>query len=180
LESPKGVDLAAAARISSRVEFREIRLSEINASSPTKGLGALEPQIEHHCTLMKQDGDLLEVLCAYQIRVTSGAKELLKADLSYLVSYTLLGNDPVDENDLNHFAFANGTYHSWPFVRQTLFDLTARMGYPPYNLPVFKFFPKRPKPVETTPPPNEGGGEATRSTAEVDATTPAETKTSST
>ena len=45
---------------------------------------------------------------------------VLKADLNYLVSYTLLGSDPIDENDLSHFAFANGTYHSWPFVRQTL------------------------------------------------------------
>jgi preprotein translocase subunit SecB len=150
LERPKEWDLAAAARISTRVEFRDIRLSEISASSPTKALGVLEPKIEHHCT-PRRDGDLLEVLCSYQIRVMSGDCEPLNADIKYLISYALQGDDPVDSSDLEHFASANGTYHSWPFVRQLLFDLTARMGYPPYNLPVFRFFPRKPKPVEAPP-----------------------------
>jgi preprotein translocase subunit SecB len=147
LESPKEWDLLAAGRIASRVEFRDIRLSEITAFAPTKGDGALDPQIEHHCRLTKHDGDLLEVLCSYELRVASGGNELLRADIKFLASYTLLGDGPADPNDLDHFAFTNGTYHSWPFVRQLVFDLTARMGYAPYNLPVFKFFPKRPKPV---------------------------------
>jgi preprotein translocase subunit SecB len=155
LDAPKGIDLAAAARISSRVEFREIRLSEITASSPKKAIGLFEPKVEHRCAPTRREGDLLEILCSYQIRVTSEDDQdaLLSANLDYLVSYTLLGDDPVDENDLNQFAFANGTYHSWPFVRQAIFDLTSRMGYPPYNLPVFKFFPKRPKVADTPAPP---------------------------
>jgi preprotein translocase subunit SecB len=151
LERPKEWDLVAAGRIASRVEFREIRLIELKASSPVKTLGMLEPKIDHHCSLKKHEGEALEVLCSYQLRVTSGEDELLKADLDYLICYSLLGEEPVDADDLDHFAFTNGTYHSWPFVRQLVFDLTARMGYPPYNLPVFKFFPKRAKPVETPP-----------------------------
>lgn len=156
MERPKEWDLAAAARISGRVEFREIRLAEINAFSPIKGHGALEPLIEHDCT-PRHVGDLVEVLCSYQVRVTSGVDEPLRADLKYVISYTLLGDEPVDPSDLGHFASANGTYHSWPFVRQLLFDLTSRMGYPPYNLPVFKFFPKRAKPTEETQPVVEEG-----------------------
>lgn len=155
MESPKDWDLAAAGRVSSRVEFREIRLSEINASGPIKGQGPLEPHIDHHCELTRHEGDLLEVLCTYQLRVASGDDEFLNADIKYLASYTLLGDQPVDPNDLVHFAFTNGTYHSWPFVRQLVFDLTARMGYPPYSLPVFKFFPKRPKAIEPPSPPTE-------------------------
>jgi preprotein translocase subunit SecB len=152
LERPKEWDLAAAGRIASRVEFRDIRLSEINASSPMKALGVLEPKIEHHCS-PRHEGALLEVLCSYQIHVMSGDDEPLNADVKYLISYELLGDEPVNPSDLEHFASTNGTYHSWPFVRQLLFDLTARMGYPPYNLPVFKFFPRKPKPVEAPPQP---------------------------
>lgn len=154
MESPKEWDLAAAARISRRVEFRDIRLSEISASSPGKALGPLQPTIEHHCT-PHHEGDLLEVLCSYQIRVMSGEDQALAAQFNYLISYGLLGEEPVDAADLEHFASANGTYHSWPFVRQLLFDLTARMGYPPYNLPVFKFFPKRTRPAEAPPASDE-------------------------
>ena len=167
MESPKEWDLAAAGRIASRVEFREIRLSEINASGPIKGQGPLEPHIDHHCKLTKHEGDLLEVLCSYELRVASDGDELLTADIKYLASYTLLGDEPVDANDLDNFAFTNGTYHSWPFVRQLVFDLTARMGYPPYNLPVFKFFPRLPKAVEPISPSVEEGAivEETRETA---------------
>lgn len=160
MERPKEWDLAAAARIASRVEFRDIRLSEISAASPMKGLGVLEPKIEHYCT-PRHEGAFLEVLCAYNIRVMSGNDEPLNADLKYLISYALLGDEPINQSDLEHFASANGTYHSWPFVRQLLFDLTARMGYPPYNLPVFKFFPKRPKPPEPIPEPTPTTAEAT-------------------
>jgi len=122
------------------------------------------PQVEHSCQPVKHEGDLLEILCDY--RLHTGDEALLKAQLKFLISYTLLGEDPVDPNDLDHFAFANGTYHSWPFVRQCVFDLTARMGYPPFNLPVFKFFPKRPKTVDAPSAEPAQADEQTKATPE--------------
>lgn len=147
MEAPSSLDLVAAARVAKRVELREIRLSEISASNLTAHHGPLYPEVQHACSPTVHDEHLIEVLCSYDFLVKSDGDEVARAQFKYLISYDVIGAGAVDEADLEHFAFANGTYHSWPFVRQLVFDLTARMGYPPYTLPVFQFNPK-PKPVE--------------------------------
>lgn len=68
-----------------------------------------------------------------------------QATIKYLLDYDLRGNEPLAEDDIAEFAFANGTLHSWPFVREFLYGLTAKMGFLPYTLPVFHFVPKPPQ-----------------------------------
>lgn len=142
MEVPSNLDLAAAARIAKRAELQEIKLSEISASRLIAQRGALRPEVQHKCSPGPRQGNRLDVVCSYTFKVKDEEEEVANADFKYLVSYALSGDDPIDADDLEHFAFANGTYHSWPFVRQLIFDLTARMGYPPYTLPVFQFNPK--------------------------------------
>ncbi len=155
MEAPSSLDLAAAARIAKRVELREIRLSEISALNVLPYHGPLHPEVQHTC-LPTCGNNEIEVLCSYNFSVKSEGDEVARAQFKYLISYDVLGEGGVDENDLQHFAYANGTYHSWPFVRQLVFDLTARMGYPPYTLPVFQFNPK-PKPAPSAAPSPEIG-----------------------
>lgn len=45
--------------------------------------------------------------------------------------------DP-DEDDLEHFAFANATFNAWPYWRELAQSMTQRMGIPPVVVPVFK------------------------------------------
>ena len=147
MEAPSTLDLVAAARVAKRVELREIRLSEISASSPSAYHGPLHPEVNHDCSPTMHDDHHIEVLCSYNFLVKSDGDDVAKADFKYVISYEIVGDGGVEEADLQHFAFANGTYHSWPFVRQLVFDLTARMGFPPYTLPVFQFNPKPKEPA---------------------------------
>lgn len=142
MEAPSSLDLAAAARVAKRVELREIRLSEISAKSLVAYHGPLHPEVHHVCTPATHDVNVIEVQCSYDFVVKSEGEDVARAEFKYLLSYDVVGDAPVEEADLEHFAYANGTYHSWPFVRQLVFDLTSRMGYPPYTLPVFQFNPK--------------------------------------
>jgi hypothetical protein len=146
-----GVDFKAVARVAQRVDLREIRLAEIAAVALPRIKGPLEPNVTHNCTPTRREGGALEVSCDYSFTATVAETEVAKATVKFLISYELEGEDPFSDADIQQFAFANGTYHSWPFVRQLLFDLTARMGYAPYNLPVFKFNPKPPKPQAGAP-----------------------------
>jgi preprotein translocase subunit SecB len=104
--------------------------------------GLLTPAVSHECVPVRNEGGVLEVACSYHFTVTSAESQIVQADFKYLISYQLETEETFSEGDIAQFAFANGTYHSWPFVRQMIFDLTSRMGYPPYTLPVFKFNPK--------------------------------------
>jgi preprotein translocase subunit SecB len=143
LETDRKVDLKAVARIAQRVDLRNIRLAEIAAFSFGTAQGVLEADLTHDCEAMRlETADVFEVICRYDFTVKTSDAEVASAKFNFVILYRIAGEEEVAEPDLAEFAFANGTYHSWPFVRQLLFDLTARMGYPPYTLPVLKFNPK--------------------------------------
>jgi hypothetical protein len=154
------VDVAAVARVAHRVELKDIRLLEINASGAARNQGVLQPLVNHQCEGVLRSPKLIEVVCHYQFTATQGEAQAVAAKFSYLILYDLTGDEPVLDSDLKEFAFANGTYHSWPFARQLLFDLTSRLAYLPYSLPVFKFI-QRPRPakpaeeVKVDPSPEE-------------------------
>lgn len=141
----KVVDYSAVGRISRRVELKSIRLYEISAKCEDKTAGPLEAKLESDCSVLPTQKELLEVVCDYKFSAAAAEKVVATARIKYIVSYELRGEEPLDENDLSQFALANGTAHSWPFLRECIYELTAKMGYSPYTLPVVHFRPKPPK-----------------------------------
>jgi hypothetical protein len=91
--------------------------------------------------------------------------DLAEASMTYHIVYELRGEEPTATSDVEHFARANGAYHSWPFVRETIFNLTAKMGFPPYTLPVLLFLPRH-KPNAPASAPAASSQTAAPETAE--------------
>jgi hypothetical protein len=141
----KFVDFIAIGRVASRAELKSIRVTDVSASCDPHVAGTLEPTLDLECKVLKRDASLVEIGCDYRFSATAGDAKVAKANVKYLLTYEISGVEPVADGDLNEFAIANGTLHSWPFVRETLYGLTSRMGFPPYTLPVHHF---KPKPVE--------------------------------
>ncbi|MGA8223873.1 MAG: hypothetical protein WB780_19650 [Candidatus Acidiferrales bacterium] len=139
------VDFAAAGRVASRAELKAIRLIEISAKCDPETSGALEPTLDHDCAAAKRSGSALEIACNYRFKVRTTQAEVADASIKYLLVYELQGPEPFADEDIAQFAKSNGTLHSWPFVRELLYALTSRMGYPPYTLPVFHFKAKPPQ-----------------------------------
>jgi hypothetical protein len=147
------LDFQAIARVARWMELREIRLAEISASGAPRPRKPLEPKVTHDCIATRREGKELEVTCSYRFTVHTAArdeekpatkKEIATADFKYVILYDVQTDESFSDVDIQQFAYANGTYHSWPFVRQLLFDLTSRMGYQPFSLPTFRFNPKPP------------------------------------
>ena len=147
----EAVDMVAVARVSRRIDLRAVRLAEIHATlkSDVALQDSLKPSFEHSCVPTKVENGEIEVACSYSFKVRSSNIKVAEANILYHLTYKLFGDDPADESDIEQFAHANGAYHSWPFVRETLNSLTSKMGLPPYNLPVLSFRPK-PKPSQET------------------------------
>ena len=84
----------------------------------------------------------------YRSENTSGLGIRALADAIEKEGMEVLG--ATSYGDLSQFAQANGAYHSWPFVRETIYGLTSRMGFPPYTLPVLSFVADKSKAPEVT------------------------------
>lgn len=138
------LDLVAASRVSRRVDVEAIRLVEVQLDPESVGISgdvlrSVEPG--HDTQPYVRDGKI-EVECRYEFNFHTQDDLAFTLRLVYRVLYELKSGDPPDENDLRHFADANGRYHTWPFVRETVVSLTGKMGYRPYVLPALSFSPK--------------------------------------
>lgn len=131
------VDFKAAARISRRVDLKDVSLVELTATSqrPIGPVRNLDPLVEHECQLLSIGDGLIQVGCKYTFRVLHDGKELSRAAFDFRLFYALHGNEPASKEDAGEFAKANGLYNSWPFARELIYSLTSRMGFPPYSLP---------------------------------------------
>jgi preprotein translocase subunit SecB len=134
------VDFAAVARVSKHIELKGIRLIHITAKCDPQIYGTLEPLVDFTCSVFKRTDSALGVSCDYKFSVSSDEAQVADAEIRYLLSYEIQGSpEALDGSDITEFARANGALHSWPFVRELLYGLTSRMGYPPYTLPVVHF-----------------------------------------
>ena len=154
------VDFAAAGRVAKRVELKGIRVTDVSAKCDPKIKGTLEPTLNFDCAVVGRESNALEIACDYRFTARAAEAQVAEAAIKYLLVYEVQGSEPLIEEDLAEFAVANGTLHSWPFVREFLYGLTSRMGYLPYTRPVFHFKakPKEKKEVvekaPTTPEPS--------------------------
>lgn len=147
-----GVDLTAVARVSRNINLRQIRVVKVEASCSPTPYESLEPRVSVETEGVLVSERLLNVVCAYDFSVNSAGQQIASARIAYLLMYEVVG-EAVVESDIEHFARANGVYHSWPFLRQFLFDLTAKMGFAPLTLPVFQVLPSSSKHEESTEQP---------------------------
>lgn len=136
------MDFAAAGRVANRVELKVVRVSELSAKCNPKVMGTLEPTLEHDCRIAGREANTLEIACDYRFAARIGQTQVAEAAITYLLLYQLQGSEPLSDADVAQFAVSNGTLHSWPFVRELLYSLTSKMGYPPYSLGVVHFKPK--------------------------------------
>jgi preprotein translocase subunit SecB len=150
------VDLAAVNRVAKRVELKGVRLAGITASCDPNALGpSLKPDVNLDCKLGDHNDTNLEVVCNYTFLAQSGEVKAIESEIRYLLLYEITGSESPSPSDLAEFARANGALHSWPFVRELLYGLTSRMGFPPYTLPVMHF-----KTVNSPPTPQQGAATA--------------------
>jgi preprotein translocase subunit SecB len=135
----KTVDFAAVARVAKHAELKSIRLIGITGTCEPKVLGELVPDVQLECKPGSIEEDAMEVICEYTFTAHSEGVQVVYSTITYLLVYEISGGESPTQEDFAEFARANGTLNSWPFVREVLFGLTSRMGYPPYTLPLMHF-----------------------------------------
>jgi len=63
-------------------------------------------------------------------------EHLLTVECDYEVFYELDDDANITNRDLQHFCFFNAPVHAWPYMREFVHSMTARMGIDPYLAPL--------------------------------------------
>jgi preprotein translocase subunit SecB len=136
------VDFAAAGRVAKRAELKSIRIIEVSGKCDPQIAAPLEPTVNVECSVVNQDVNALHILCNCQFAANTTQAQVAEARIKYLIIYEIQGTEPFAPEDVAEFATSNGTLNAWPFLREFLYGLTSKMGYPAYVLPTFHFVPK--------------------------------------
>ena len=146
------VDMAAVARVSRRVNLTEVVLTQLGAHrQPGQHHGSLDVTLKHAHRVLSWDETRIQVESQYVFVGTQGNTDVVDAMATYQLAYAVETGAPLAEGDVMAFGPANGAYHSWPFVRELLFGLTSKLGFPPFTLPVLTFAPPKPPDVPEQP-----------------------------
>ncbi len=128
-----------------KVEIEGVRLVEATAKTQARSLpdtGAVELRTTQKAKISEQhdDGTFFVVATMRARLVSDEAKRtpLVSVTTSFELQYHLPQDFPVDADMLATFAETNGIFNIWPYWREFVQSLVARMGLPPVMLPVLR------------------------------------------
>jgi hypothetical protein len=157
VEAQEPDDLALAAAVARVVELEDVRLVRVQAELSVsvdelladECLLVISP-IRHSVTYSEENAVLdVEVSVAASLcrpqqdnnSVPTATKPLATASATCALRYSLAASPPPAElrnNLFESFAKINGVYNAWPYLRNTIHDVTGRLGIPPVVLPVYR------------------------------------------
>ncbi|PWU48922.1 SecB chaperone [Micromonospora globispora] len=162
----------AASRVAARAEIRDVRLFRASVELdrfPSTG-SRLGWSLDTDVAVEREEGDDAFILRSkYLVRVVEtghgtaepelvvdDSQEDSDADENQIVELSFefaalfglemrQGDEPVDDSELQAYAFSTGQFALYPFAREYIYDVTGRLGLPPLTVGVLQL-PVHPEP----------------------------------
>ncbi len=132
-------------RLIAEVEIEDVRLVEATAETKVRSpadTGAVDLLVNRAAEISeRQDNGTFFVVAKMRTQlVPEQAQEepLVSIETSFEIRYGLPEGFHVDPQTLTTFAETNGVYNAWPYWREFVQSMFARMGLPPVVLPVLR------------------------------------------
>jgi hypothetical protein len=157
------LDMEIAARVAQRFVLKEIYL--VDAKISRDPLIALPEalSLEHKCSTeglshLSHDKDkkLLSYLCNFRVAAFNSeesSKLIMKIEASFCTSYVKQSQpDPLCPDDdspetllayVEHLMVINPISNAWPYWREFVQSMSARMGFPALTVPLLEIVPKK-------------------------------------
>ncbi len=144
-------EIKALTAFQNHCEIEGITLQSCNATRAKAGSAFKEPfevkpALSNIASSFQGQNFVVEVSFEYTAWDSSEPPErLFKVDCTFEVSYRL--RDEYQPNDEEKSSFSKGTalFNCWPYAREFLRDVTARLGHATPALPLLRISPKPPK-----------------------------------
>jgi len=161
-------DLEMAARVAQKSVLKEIYLVDAKISRDPLGSSAKALSLEHKCSTKRSNILRLpieDILCNFQVSAFSGKspnKLVMKIEATFCTSfYQTWGIFPIDEEDSEetfrvwriYFYLVNPISTAWPYWREFVQSMSARMGFPALTVPLLEIVPEKPAAKEVKSQP---------------------------
>jgi hypothetical protein len=158
--------IKALTALQDNCEIDTITLESCSASrakfhaTPFKEPFSVKPALSNTTSSVQGQYLVVEVSFEYNAWDSSEPPErLFKVDCTFEVSYKLRDNYHPTDEEKSSFTKGTAVFNCWPYAREFLRDLTARLGHQTPALPLLRITPKKavaaqtPKPQVATSPP---------------------------
>lgn len=124
-----------------RVYLRSIK-SKLNEQAFTEDVSTWNVNAEHKASFTKIRDQEYKVSQKWIIIVSKdNAESALSFDFDFAV--VLSSKEPMTKRMFQIYSDNNLNLNTWPYARELINNITARMGIPPLTLPFFKAFAKK-------------------------------------
>ena len=152
------VDSEIAARVAKRYRLQEIYLVGGKISRDPLTVSPETLSLQHKCSTEYHtsfDAEKRTFLCNFRVAAFDGkepTKLIMKIEASFCTSYVLTSQpDPlIPEDEIDFFLeyhedimTINPISHAWPYWREFVQSMSARMGFPALTVPLLEIVPKK-------------------------------------
>ncbi len=164
------LDTEIAARVAQRYVLKEIFLVDAKISRDPLIVSPETLSLEHKCytdSPATSDAEQHIFLCNFRVAAYDGqepSKLIMKIEASFCTSYVEKSqSDPLIPDDdgsaetllayVEHFMTINPISHAWPYWREFVQSMSARMGFPALTVPLLEIRSKKAATKEAQSPP---------------------------
>jgi preprotein translocase subunit SecB len=135
--------MAWVAEVAARVELQDVHLLSVRAEQNPDLLKA-EMKVEFGVSTgiaSDREAERITVTANFDAVARPAddeAKSFLRISASFRLVYGCGDLEELSDEKLEAFGSVNGVFNAWPYWREFVQNMTARMGLPPLVLPVFR------------------------------------------
>lgn len=135
-------DVKIASSLAARFRLRDVIVAGLEAkmlTPPAEDGGDFSFDMPRADVRWIREGTELKVVLPYQVDIRQDGKHqrtLAQFRVLLRVDYQVAPDDPVTEDELQHFVGISAFMHSWPYLREEITTLTTKLRFPPLVLPV--------------------------------------------
>ena len=147
----ENLDMEASSRVAQKAVLKEIYLADAKISRDPLIVYPEALSLEHKCSteFLSSDKDkkLFFISCNFRVAAFSGEapdKLVMKIEASFCTSYVVksLPDDSLID-DFEYFLTINPIFNAWPYWREFVQNMSARMGFPALTVPLLEFVPRK-------------------------------------
>jgi hypothetical protein len=154
--------LRAIARLQANCEIESVNLLSCMVTRAKSGTEfrtpfSAKPALSNVSHSLRSESLVIEVSFEYTAWDSSEpSARLFAVNCNFEVAYRVLGGYTPTNGEISYFSRGTAVFNCWPYARELLRDLTARMGHQAPVLPLLRIVPKKMEsssPEITAPPP---------------------------